>query len=607
MTPIRRLAWTVGIILSELVLSSCSPPEGTLNVANVPYVYQQQTYYCAPASIQMWHDWKLGPSPTATKEQIWTWMATNCPGHVQVGSGADSTAIAAAATNFLNENISKDFYNTSGVLLGPWMSLTDALWGVTQNHPTIVSTQLQGHAIVVKGGNWHRLADYIHRPELLYVLVNDPGTGLPDEQRSAGLLINFQLNIPYSPDCYHAPCGENFAVAIQYGQGDYTFDQFNAAGGLYYGDKPQSPTGRYRYDGNGDCYWDSTDSGPDQCSTPPPPTGRFKWDANGNCTWDPNDSGPDQCTPTSGRFKIGPDGCYWDPNDSGPDQCSPELLVKHLRKGEQGTGYGHASLKNALSAFTSLVRVNAVPASMRNGHAWSTRSPMVKPSVTSEVMGGGSGLFAGQRQTVKPPADREGGPQVPYPNATKPAEILANIALVARETELGQPMGLDALKAADTQLRARRILDVKSQDPKIGPDYYLVELDDLNGSPYARLMVTKAGIVDACIDERGKTIPRSPDLAVASAKVQKNGLGRGTNARYVYALSAAQPGSPVYMPLVAIDTPKGTVYFNTNVEPFAEAGSQLHKEASSGKVAAPPFADSPYLLQLRLLDRWQPE
>jgi len=231
-----------------------------------------------------------------------------------------------------------------------------------------------------------------------------------------------------------------------------------------------------------------------------------------------------------------------------------------------------------------------------------TASPI---SAQTLRMVGGSGLLAAQRQSVKPPANKYGDPKVPYPFTTKPAEILANIALVARETSLGQPFGLDALKAADTQLRARRILDVKSLDPKIGPDYYLVELDDLKGAPYARVMITKAGLVDACLDERGRTIPRAPDLASAADKVQKNGLGRGTNARYVYAISAAQPGSPVYMPLVAIDTPKGTAYFNANGEPFAEVGSQLHRAASSGKPA--PFADNPHMLQLRRLDLWVQE
>jgi hypothetical protein len=53
-----------------------------------------------------------------------------------------------------------------------------------------------------------------------------------------------------------------------------------------------------------------------------PPTGRYKLDGSGRCYWDPNDSGPNQCT--MGRWKSdGHGGCYWDANDSGSNQCSP--------------------------------------------------------------------------------------------------------------------------------------------------------------------------------------------------------------------------------------------------------------------------------------------
>jgi hypothetical protein len=54
----------------------------------------------------------------------------------------------------------------------------------------------------------------------------------------------------------------------------------------------------------------------------PPPTGRYKLDGSGTCYWEPNDSGADQCQMPTGRWKDdGNGGCYWDPNDSGPDQC----------------------------------------------------------------------------------------------------------------------------------------------------------------------------------------------------------------------------------------------------------------------------------------------
>jgi hypothetical protein len=52
--------------------------------------------------------------------------------------------------------------------------------------------------------------------------------------------------------------------------------------------------------------------------------GRWKLGGDGSCYWDPDDAGPDQCSPVSGRWKLGGDGsCYFDANDSGPNQCEP--------------------------------------------------------------------------------------------------------------------------------------------------------------------------------------------------------------------------------------------------------------------------------------------
>lgn len=52
--------------------------------------------------------------------------------------------------------------------------------------------------------------------------------------------------------------------------------------------------------------------------------GRWKDDGNGGCYFDPDDSGPDQCWSTPGRWKDdGNGGCYYDASDSGPNQCQP--------------------------------------------------------------------------------------------------------------------------------------------------------------------------------------------------------------------------------------------------------------------------------------------
>ena len=56
--------------------------------------------------------------------------------------------------------------------------------------------------------------------------------------------------------------------------------------------------GRWKLADDGSCYWDSTDSGADQCEGPGPTRGRWKLAPDGNCVWDANDSGPHQCSPS---------------------------------------------------------------------------------------------------------------------------------------------------------------------------------------------------------------------------------------------------------------------------------------------------------------------
>jgi hypothetical protein len=54
------------------------------------------------------------------------------------------------------------------------------------------------------------------------------------------------------------------------------------------------------------------------------PEGRWKLAGDGTCYLDRNDAGPDQCSGMPGRWKLGGNGsCYWDDDDSGPNQCEP--------------------------------------------------------------------------------------------------------------------------------------------------------------------------------------------------------------------------------------------------------------------------------------------
>ena len=101
--------------------------------------------------------------------------------------------------------------------------------------------------------------------------------------------------------------------------------------------------GRWKLGGDGSCYFDASDSGPNQCepsrSTPGQQSaGRWKLGENDSCYFDPNDSGPDQCTPpaspgATGRWKLGADGaCYFDANDSGANQCEPAKAATRIRR-----------------------------------------------------------------------------------------------------------------------------------------------------------------------------------------------------------------------------------------------------------------------------------
>ena len=70
--------------------------------------------------------------------------------------------------------------------------------------------------------------------------------------------------------------------------------------------------------------------------------GRWKVDGNGGCYFDSTDTGPDQCSPTVGRWKVdGNGGCYFDATDSGPDQCAPQAAVEsEVASSEDAVGRG---------------------------------------------------------------------------------------------------------------------------------------------------------------------------------------------------------------------------------------------------------------------------
>jgi hypothetical protein len=497
--------------------------------------------------------------------------------------GADSDVAAAAATFWLGQSIYADGY------VGPielQQAVADQQKGLDQGTPTIVAVNAGSHAILVKGASWHKLFDALQRPFVDYMIIQDP-LGTPNETRSLGQFMN--IDMPFYQGCSYHPCAMNFQVPGQYHSGETGYYEFNWWGGAYYGALPPNPTGRYKKDGNGNCYWDPSDSGMNQCSAPAP-TGRFKYDGSGTCYWEPNDSGPDQCTPTSGRFKYDGSGtCYWEPNDSGPDQCSP-LLVKQE---------SHESLRSRVATMWQWLSGSArtLSASSRNGVLPVRASSMTSLGGAKRATGGSQQSRSNSRPDLLPKAIA-----VPYPNTTKPTEILANIAEAVRQTHLDEAMNLGELAMRQNELQARRILDVASLSSYFGSDYYVVELEDKQGVAVANVAISKDGVINGVQDVRGIDVPRAPSLSDVKTRVEARLSVAPTKARYVFAFSPAEPGSSLYRPLAAVETADGTVYFNSRGEAFADEGSTLTKELSNKSETAAPKA--PNFVALRKLDRW---
>jgi hypothetical protein len=83
--------------------------------------------------------------------------------------------------------------------------------------------------------------------------------------------------------------------------------------------------GRWKIADDGSCYWDSTDSGDDQCDGPGPILGRWKLTPDDGCVWDADDSGPHQCAPAETATEIGPAADK--PADVPPSRPSPTRVT----------------------------------------------------------------------------------------------------------------------------------------------------------------------------------------------------------------------------------------------------------------------------------------
>lgn len=187
---------------------------------------------------------------------------------------------------------------------------------------------------------------------------------------------------------------------------------------------------------------------------------------------------------------------------------------------------------------------------------------------------------------------------VPYPGTRQPAQILANIQAGIAPTGLASLMGMDEMREPTKSLRVSRILEVKSNDP--APGYLVVECTDLGGVALVNVAITSLGMMIGTEDLRGKNIPKPLSLSEAERRVGGR-VGRIHSSAYVYFHNRAEPGSPLFRPLVAVSTDDGPVYLNSVGEVFAIDGGNLARPGSDGPVLTPA---APGSVRLKRLAQW---
>jgi hypothetical protein len=261
---------------------------------SVPHFQQPpESFWCGPASVQMWQGWRFGAGSVATQTAIFNWMSTNFPGEASQ-FGVSPRVIALGAQQYVGFPISEEIY------AGPdeeRRGLADLSKNIYVNDPVIAIAQRGFHAEVVIGVTWTETETA--SPTADFVVVNDP-------RRYAKTY--WTVNDWLSSEGNACTSGRCNRYIMRSGRRSFALSElaeFDYLGGTYSGPPPAGASGRYKVNGYGACYWDANDSGFDQCS-PTGPTGRYKWDPSG-CYWDPNDSGADQCSPSpaaSSRLPI---------------------------------------------------------------------------------------------------------------------------------------------------------------------------------------------------------------------------------------------------------------------------------------------------------------
>jgi hypothetical protein len=179
---------------------------------------------------------------------------------------------------------------------------------------------------------------------------------------------------------------------------------------------------------------------------------------------------------------------------------------------------------------------------------------------------------------------------LPYPHATTPDEVLANVVAYAKQTHLAETTQMPQLLNKNHELRVHRLLDVKSLWRR--EDYYLLELDDTSGRPLANAAIERDGALIGVEDLRPATdLSRPVDLSGAVALARRFTREPVKSVRYVYAPNYAEPGGSPFRPLAAVETADGVLYVNSRGEGFAESGSGLLARANAAPLPDAVYAD----------------
>jgi hypothetical protein len=553
----HRRHWILAVLLlAFLSAPSCiytppGPAQGTSDLG-VPFFAQARSYYCVPAAILMWRNYKFGYGTTVEtlQEVIWNWTKDHYPGQAIDDVGViNFSAVTGTANNFVG-GVEFQQYNSNQDQVALKQAIADEQKGVEQGSPTIVVTSQATHVVVVKGVTWHRLNDAIQRPNQEFIHVHDPARPFGNTSWTLGDWLQNQIPVQ-TGNCFYFSCAYQFQKAGIAFTGTPALEQFEQEGGTYVGPGPSQPTGRWKLDGWGGCYWEANDSGPDQC-TGSAPTGRYKDDGHGGCYWDPNDSGPDQCVPPH-----------------------PVALVSVLRH-----AFGRLFPRSADRASSS---TRASLGTMR-ATQFSHTTTMNRNQVGAT-----------------PPSDRtsksatRNGTHIPHPYGTRDSEIMENVAAAIQQSHLAEAVNIPELAMRHNELRARRILDVKSMTKRA--DFYVVELEDYAGTSVANVAIEKSGILLGVEQTHGVEAARSLDLAVASTRARRYIAGPPTRVHYVHLIGPAETGSPLFAPLAAVESPDGTIYYNSRGEAFADESSTVAKR--SGVVDNEPI--HPAMAKLRKL------